>query len=431
MKVSFHTLGCKVNYYDTLQLRKEFSRRGYKIVDSSSPADIFIINTCTVTDKADAKCRNLIRRTVKRKERGKVVVTGCYAQFDPDRITKIKGVDIIVPASKRDKIFDILDLHIDKKNTHSEDIDNFGETGGLELHHERTRAFLKIQDGCNYRCSFCVIPQVRGKPTSRSIEEILKEAEILISEGFKEIVLTGINLGTYKTDGNSSSLIELLKRMVKLKGLGRIRLSSIEVNTISDDLVELMADSEKICPHLHIPLQSGDDEVLRRMKRRYKLIQYEKVIDRLLNRIDDLCIGTDIIVGFPGENDINFRNTEEFIKNQPFSYLHVFSFSPRKGTPAAQYSQQIKPEIKKERSSILKNIGNEKRISFNIKQLNKFLKVLLEKKYEKNLLCGYSQNYIKVYIKYYPELINRIVDVRILSRHNSGLFGDVNLSDGL
>jgi len=395
--ISFVTLGCKVNQYDTAVLINKLPKSKYTTVPFPGKADIYVIDTCTVTHKADAEARHYINRAKRINPNGVVVVTGCYAQVSAEEISNLKGVDYVVGNSdkftslmkilrqgslqKEPKVF-INDIFKEKKRKF--------ESPEIEFFPGRTRAFLKVQDGCNYACTFCIIPYARGRSRSLGIDDVIKRIRVLRQSGYKEAVLTGIHLASYGRD-IGSNLIELLSRIEDEKILSRIRLSSLDPADINQDFINFVSNSQTICPSFHISLQSGDEQVLKNMRRRYKPKQFLDITDQIRQAMPDSSIGTDIMVGFPGETETEFNNSYNLLDESELTYFHVFSYSKRKGTKAAIMDNQIDPGVIKQRSKIIRDLGMKKKIEFNKKFVGKELEVLVE-----NNSKGTSRNYISV-----------------------------------
>lgn len=395
--ISFVTLGCKVNQYDTAVLINKLPKSKYTTVPFPGKADIYVIDTCTVTHKADAEARHYINRAKRINPNGVVVVTGCYAQVSAEEISNLKGVDYVVGNSdkftslmkilrqgslqKEPKVF-INDIFKEKKRKF--------ESPGIEFFPGRTRAFLKVQDGCNYACTFCIIPYARGRSRSLGIDDVIKRIRVLRQSGYKETVLTGIHLASYGRD-IGSNLIELLSRIEDEKILSRIRLSSLDPADINQDFINFVSNSQTICPSFHISLQSGDEQVLKNMRRRYKPKQFLDITYQIRQAMPDSSIGTDIMVGFPGETEVEFNNSYNLLDESELTYFHVFPYSKRKGTKAAIMDNQIDPGVIKQRSKIIRDLGMKKKIEFNKKFVGKELEVLVE-----NNSKGTSRNYISV-----------------------------------
>lgn len=421
-KVAFHTLGCRLNFSETGTISQGFVDRGYEIVEFGDKADVTFINTCTVTDSADSTCRNLIRKAHNSSPDGKIVVAGCYAQMDAPKIAKMTGVDLVLGTSEKYKVFDYLNedevdtIHIDKSQ------DFYGAATSVSEGH--TRAFLKIQDGCNYVCSFCIIPFARGRSKAVSIESALAEARNLLAQGFKEIVLTGVNIGEYEST-SGEKLSTLVARLLELEGLERLRLSSVEPNTITDELLEVMKSSPKFLDHFHIPMQSGDDEVLKNMKRRYSVEDYKKIIGKIIKAFPNAGIGADVICGFPGETDEQFQNTFELLKELPITHFHVFPYSKRKNTVAGKFENHIQHPVKKQRVKTLLMLGDAKLNLFSEDQVGERSEVLFERKNKDGLWEGYTTNFVRVAVKSEADLKNQIHSVYLKSFANGKVIGEL------
>ncbi|MBI4744003.1 MAG: tRNA (N(6)-L-threonylcarbamoyladenosine(37)-C(2))-methylthiotransferase MtaB [Actinobacteria bacterium] len=447
MKVcAFYTLGCKVNQYETEKIIKSFEQNDFKIVDFSEEADVYVINTCTVTTLSDRKSRQIIRRAIKQNPQAAVIVTGCYAEISPEEISLIDGVDLIVGNKDKDfiieKVSEFLGLGDEiaspsarndkEEKACSDGLRAFsGENKVKKAQRYHTRALIKIQDGCDQFCAFCKVPYVRNVLASRSIPKVLNEAELLASEGVKEIVLTGIHLGKYGIDlTDNTNLVSLLTSLIEIKGIERIRLSSIEAKEISDELISLISSSGRICRHLHIPLQSGSNEILKMMGRNYTKEEYLSIMRKIKNSISDFAITTDIIVGFPSEKKEHFEETLTIAEEAAFSKIHVFKFSPRKGTPAAGFSDQVGSKIKNERSERLLSLGERLRFEFINQFLGKELDILVEKRLDRSLFTGLSDNYIRVVFEGAGKLEGDIVKVKPLETRNNLLYGELVIEDG-
>ncbi len=421
-RVALHTLGCRLNFSETGSIAAGFEKRGYQVVPFGENADVVFINTCTVTDSADSTCRNLINKAHRSSPEGKIVVAGCYAQMDAPKISKMQGVDLVLGTTEKYKVFDYLgeeetdQIHIDKTS------DFYGAATSLSEGH--TRAFLKIQDGCNYVCSFCIIPQARGRSRAISIDSAIAEAKNVLSQGFKEIVLTGVNIGEYE-HSSGERLADLVRQVLELDGLERLRLSSVEPNTLSDELLDVFASSPKFMPHFHIPLQSGSDEILTKMRRKYDVALYRKTMDRILERFPDAGIGADIIVGFPGETEEQFKQTYDLAKELPLTHFHVFPFSTRKNTIAAKMEDHIQHSVKKDRVKSLIALGEAKLAMFAEDQIGNVSNVLYERKNKKGLWEGYTPNYVRVLTQSPIDLSNKIVRTQIISSNQQFLNGEL------
>lgn len=421
-RVSFHTLGCRLNFSETGSIAQGFKDRGYDVVDFGEPADVSFINTCTVTDGADSSCRNLIRKAYRASPEGKIVVAGCYAQMDAPRIAKMTGVDLVLGTSEKYKVFEYLDedqedvIHIDKTASF------YGAATSEADGH--TRAFLKIQDGCNYVCSFCIIPQARGRSRALPIKDALNEAKSVLAKGFQEIVLTGVNIGEYEAN-TGERLSDLITELFALDGLKRLRLGSVEPNTFTDELLDVLASSSKFMEHFHIPLQSGDDEILKQMRRKYDVEFYRKVIEKIIARFPDAGIGADMIAGFPGETEEQFQNTFNLVKELPITHFHVFPYSSRKNTLAAKMENHIQHGVKKQRVATLNMLGDAKLNLFSEDQVGSSSEVLFERKNKDGLWEGYTRNYVRVYVASVADLKNQIRHVYLSDFIDGQLIGQI------
>lgn len=401
---AFSTLGCKVNQYETEALMELFRQRGYQVVDWSRPADVYVINTCAVTTQAVIKSRHQIRQAVKQNPAARVVVTGCFAQLEADRILEIPGVSLVVGTQDKGKIVAMLDdldfaQPVSIVQQHAQGL-AFEDLAVTEFS-GHTRAMLKIQDGCQNFCSYCIIPYARGPERSRPPASVLAEAQRLAKAGYQEVVLTGIHLSSYGRDLKSTvDLPDLLVDLAAIPGIERIRLSSVEPTDVTDKLIALMVREPKLCRHLHIPLQSGDDEILRRMNRRYQTDDYRYLLKRLRDDMPDIAITTDLIVGFPGETEEQFQNIYDFALEMGFSRLHIFRYSARQGTPAAKFVDPVPKSVQEERSHRLKLLGERMSDAYHQRFIGCELSVLFEQPSEHNgVWTGYSGNYIRVTIK--------------------------------
>ena len=398
-RVALHTLGCKLNFAETSAIGGQFTARGFDVVEFGGPADVVVINTCSVTERADRECRQVIRRALRRDPGAIVVVTGCYAQLSPEKVASMSGVDFVLGSREKFAVFDTVG-RLEKRHTpqvHVGEIAGAADFGPAVSGQagDRTRAFLKVQDGCDYGCSYCTIPLARGASRSQSVGETLEQAERLIRAGFKEIVLTGVNVGDYGRKGGSS-LLELLRALASLPGPYRVRISSIEPNLLTPELLECIAQSPALCRHLHIPLQSGTDSVLRRMRRRYTAGEYAGVIRRVQEILPGCGIGADVITGFPGETDGEFLSTYHFLNDLPVSYLHVFTYSERPNTPAAGTGQPVEPRIRQKRSEMLRILGEKKREAFLRSLVGTTATILTEGVVEDGYRFGFTETYARV-----------------------------------
>ncbi|MBU1487083.1 tRNA (N(6)-L-threonylcarbamoyladenosine(37)-C(2))-methylthiotransferase MtaB [bacterium] len=419
-KAAFKTLGCKLNRFETACLVNDFKDQGFKIVDFKDQADVYLINTCTVTLKSDHKSRQIIRQAVRRAKEALIVVTGCYVQTDAEEIAKIKGVDLVVGNTLKSGIASLAleAFGNGKRKSPQILVDGFNkkeeERQELSSFMDLTRAFIKIQDGCDSACTYCKVRFARGPSRSLEEEKILAQIRQLTLSGYKEIVLTGVNLGSFK--GREGNLTDLLKKILRIDGLGRIRLTSIEPQDLTDELIELMATGTKICPHLHLPLQSGDDKILRRMGRSYDPAFYQERVERVIRLIPSAAIGADVMVGFPGEDGQSFEKTLSLLSSLPFSYFHIFRFSKRDGTLAAKMDGEVSCQEMTRRSKILRTLSAKKSFDFRKRFEGKELSCLILKEKEAESLTALSDNYIKINL--YPgdeDISNKIVKVKIKS----------------
>ena len=427
-KVALHTLGCKLNFAETSTIGNQFLSNGYNIVDFKEEADIYVFNTCTVTESAEKECRQLVRRALRKNPNAYIIITGCYAQLRPEDLANIDGVDAVLGSNEKFNLFSILNNFEKNKPTcvyvsPTNELKDFGIAYSTEAD-SRTRAFLKIQDGCDYKCTFCTIPLARGGSRSMQENEAVKEFENLVNNGYKEIILTGVNVGDYGKS-SSSNLLRLLNQLILVDGDYRIRISSIEPNLLTEDILELVAENNKLCKHFHIPLQSGSPRILRAMQRRYGVEEYESLIVRAKDRIENLSIGVDVIVGFPGEEEEDFITTHNFLRDLPVSYLHVFSYSERPDTPAAIMQGTINPEERKRRSSILRILSEKKRYDFYRSMIGKKLEVLFEAENKDGKMKGFSSNYVKIISDVKNEFINNLTEINITGLENSSCIGNL------
>lgn len=430
-RVAFHTLGCKVNQYETEAMEELFQKSGYNIVDENEQADVYVINTCTVTNLSDRKSRQFIRKSKKINDDSLIAVVGCYSQVSPEEVEKIHGVDVIIGTSERNKIVELCEKARDSKEKINivRSIKTYKEFEKINIDEikSKTRAFLKIQDGCNQFCSYCIIPYARGPIRSREYEDIEKEAYKLAKADFKEIVLTGIHVASYGKDLKKESLREVIEKISKIEGLERIRLSSVEPNLIDDEFMETITNSNNVCDHFHLSLQSGSDSVLKRMNRKYSTREFLEKVEIIRKYMPDAGITTDIIVGFPGETDIEFKETLNFVKKVGFSRIHVFKYSPRKGTPAAIMENQIHGDIKSKRSEELIKLGDELTLEFNSRFKDRYLPVLFEEKTKRknDTYEGYTTNYIRVEAPSPNNLIGEIIDIKLKDVENISIKGEI------
>lgn len=403
-KAAFYTLGCKVNQYETEAMTELFKKRGYEITDFSSPADVYVINTCSVTSISDRKSRQIIRRAKKENPNSIVIATGCYAQVAPDEVLGIEDVNLIIGTNDRNRIVDMAEsiTHEDKKSlvgdilkTHT-----FEEMKVSDYEH-MTRAYIKIQEGCNQFCSYCIIPYARGPIRSRDPEEVVAEAKRLAADGFSEIILVGIHIASYGLDSKKSSLADIILRVNAVEGVRRIRLSSIEPMTLNSEFIEKISAADKLCHHFHLSLQSGCGETLKRMNRRYTPEEYEKIVNAIRTHFPDAAVTTDIMVGFPGETDEEFTKSAAFADKMKFADMHIFQYSVRPGTPAAKYKNQVNPQVKEMRSKVLEKIRNKNTADFLLGLVGNKTEILFERsiKGHDDVYEGKTSNYINVHVQ--------------------------------
>lgn len=419
--VAFHTLGCKVNAYETEAIWQMFKKEDYKRVEFEEEADVYVINTCTVTNTGDRKSRQMIRRAIRRNPDAVIAVTGCYAQTSPAEVAAIPGVDIVVGTQGREKLIDYVEQYMKEREPINAVANIMKQRKFEELDvpafSDQTRAYLKIQEGCNNFCTFCIIPWAKGLSRSRQPENVLKQARQLVDAGYKEIVLTGIHTGGYGDDFEDYKLADLLWDLDKVDGLKRIRISSIEASQIDDRVIEVLNASEKMCRHLHIPLQAGDDAVLKRMRRKYTTQEYKEKILKLHEAMPDVAITTDVIVGFPGETEEQFERGYRFIEDLELYQLHVFPYSKRTGTPAARMPDQVPEEVKHERVRKLIELSYRLTVRYAERFLGEVVEVIPERPYKEDpksgLYMGYSDNYLQVAFPANDELIGKVCRVKI------------------
>jgi threonylcarbamoyladenosine tRNA methylthiotransferase MtaB len=416
-KVAFYTLGCKLNYSETSTISRSFEEKGYRKVDFTDTPDIFIINTCSVTENADKKCHKIVREARGISPDAYVAIIGCYAQLKPKEIASIPGVDAVLGAAEKFRLHELLDGFVRPKNAHVffsdiGTVDRFNTAYSL---HDRTRTFLKVQDGCDYSCTFCTIPLARGASRSDSVANVVKAASDIGKTEVREIVLTGVNTGDFGIlDGKRvERFIDLAKALDNVAGIDRLRISSIEPNLLTDEIIGFVSESNKFVPHFHIPLQSGSNKILKLMKRRYLRELYADRVNQIKRLMPHACIGVDVIVGFPGETDEDFLETYRFLNELNISYLHVFTYSERENTPAARMDHSVPKNIRAERSKMLHILSDKKRRNFYEENLNREAVVLFENDVEDGMMYGFTANYIRVVAKYDPILVNELKAVRL------------------
>ena len=433
-KVAFHTLGCKLNFTETSTIARSFVENGFELTDFSKKADFYVINTCSVTDNADKKFKNILNRAKKRNPNAFNIIVGCYAQLKPKYISEIPGVDLVLGANEKFNVIDYVG-QLDKANTfvYSCDINDVNKYESSYSVDDRTRSFLKVQDGCDYKCTYCTIPNARGISRSDSLENIKMNVSQIASKDIKEIILTGVNIGDYGKGefGNKkheTTFLELIKELDLTKNINRFRISSIEPNLLKNDIIDFVATSNLFVPHFHIPLQSGSNKILGLMKRRYRKELYEDRIRYIHSKINDVCIGVDVIVGFPGETDSDFQETYNFLLNLDISYLHVFSYSERDNTEASNMLNPVPKNVRFQRSKMLRSLSEKKRRIFYNSQINSVRPVLFESENKLGYIYGYTDNYIKVRHPWNPKLSNKIVQAKLIEIDNDG-FVRIKLSE--
>jgi len=423
-KVAYYTLGCKLNFSETSTISRQLDNIGFVKTNFDNKADLYVINTCSVTENANKECRRIIRKVKKTAPESMVVITGCYAQLKPESISAIDGVDMVVGANDKFKIPNLLKSYKSKTTEiHGCSINNLDYHSSFSLN-DRTRSFLKIQDGCDYTCSYCTIPFARGKSRCDSIENIISNASKIAKNGIKEIVITGVNIGDYRYE--DKKFIDVIKSLEKVKGITRYRISSIEPNLITDEIIEFVRKSSKFMPHFHIPLQSGSDVILAKMRRRYNSELYRNKILKIYNEIPNVSIGVDVIVGFPDESDIEFKKSMNFIKDLPVSYLHVFSYSERENTKALLLKNPVDKHKRSERSKILRMLSSKLQRNFYLKSLGTTKNVLFEQEDKNGFLFGFTENYIKIKVPYNKTLSKTQQEV-FITDYNDDLTMNVKL----
>jgi threonylcarbamoyladenosine tRNA methylthiotransferase MtaB len=426
--VAFQTLGCKLNFSETSTLARKFVEAGYERVPFEMKADVYVINTCSVTENADKKFTTLARQTRQRNPDAFLIAVGCYAQLQPEELAKEDSVDLVLGAKEK---FDIISYLSDlsrpeQTQVHACAIEETDTYVGSYAIGERTRAFLKVQDGCDYKCTYCTIPQARGISRSDTLDNVIRQAKEIVDQGIKEIVLTGVNIGDYGKGefGNKKhehTFFELVQALDEVEAIERFRISSIEPNLLTEKLIEFVAHSKRFVPHFHIPLQSGNNEILGQMRRRYQRELYVDRVNQIKRLMPDACIGVDVIVGFPGESDKHFLDTYAFLVDLPVSYLHVFSYSERPNTPAAEMKNQVSKTIKNKRSKMLRGLSAKKRHAFYESQLQKTKTILFEAENKEGYIQGFTENYVKVRIPWDPTLQNQTRSATLAEIDNKGM----------
>jgi threonylcarbamoyladenosine tRNA methylthiotransferase MtaB len=423
-KVAFYTLGCKLNFSETSTISRQFEEKGYRKVDFSDDPDIFLINTCSVTDNADKKCRKIVREAQGINPNAYVAIIGCYAQLKPKEISEIPGVDAVLGAAEKFRLLELIDDF--KKPTQTQVLASEVKEANTFVNaysiNDRTRTFLKVQDGCNYHCAFCTIPLARGKSRSDSIENILSSAREIAATDQKEVVLTGVNIGDFGIqDGKRKErFVDLVKALDEVEGIDRFRISSCEPNLLTNEIIEFASQSKRFVPHFHVPLQSGNNKTLRAMRRRYLRELYEDRVNKIKLLMPDACIGVDVIVGFPGETEEDFLDTYNFLNELPVSYLHVFTYSERANTTAAEMKAVVPKKERTRRSKMLRILSEKKKRAFYESQLGTTHQVLFEDDVEDGMMHGFTENYVRVRAKYDPLLVNELKSVTLTSINDNG-----------
>jgi len=425
-KVAFYTLGCKLNFTETSTIARSFEQRGYRKVEFNQSPDIFIINTCSVTDNADKKCRKIVREAQKINPDGYVAIVGCYAQLKPQEIAEIEGVDAVLGAAEKFRLVDMLD-GFEKAPTGGARVFNSNIEDVLDYHasyslNDRTRTFLKVQDGCDYPCSYCTIPLARGASRSDTVANIVRAANEIAERGVKEIVLTGVNIGDFglREGQRTETFFDLVQALDKVEGIGRFRISSIEPNLLTDEIIAFVAQSRRFVPHFHVPLQSGSNKVLGLMRRRYRRELYADRVAKIKSLMPHACIGADVIVGHPGEMPTEFLESYQFLNELPVSYLHVFTYSERPNTYALGVKPVVPPSQRAERSKMLHILSDKKRRAFYESQLGRSATVLFEEDVENGRMQGFTETYVRVAAKYDPLLVNELKEVTLTNINENG-----------
>ncbi len=430
-KAAFYTLGCKVNQYETEAMTESFENAGYEIVDYSEFADVYIINTCTVTNMGDRKSRQIIRRAREKNPEALVAVVGCYSQIAPGEVLEIPEVSLVVGTDERSRMVELVEYAMEKEEKLNmvNDIMKVKEFEEMSIksYKSRTRAFLKIQEGCDQYCTYCIIPYARGHIRSRKPDSIIAEVKELAENGFREIVLTGIHVASYGKDLGNTSLIDIIEKVHEIDGIRRIRMSSVDPNVMTDGFIERLSRLPKICGHFHLSLQSGCDETLKRMNRKYTTGEYRRVVEKLREVFADVAITTDLIVGFPGETEEEFQKTVDFVEEIAFSAMHVFKYSQRSGTPAAKYENQIKPQVKDSRSKVITAIAQKNEEKFKKAFIGRSKPVLYEQPFDgqKSLFEGLTDNYIRVVSESREDIKGKIIETVLMELKEDYMTGRI------
>ncbi len=426
-KVAFYTLGCKLNFSETSTIARDFQNEGFERVDFEEIADIYVINTCSVTDNADKQFKQIVKKAMRLNENAFVAAVGCYAQLKPEELAAVDGVDLVLGATEKFKITDYInDLSKnDRGEVHSCEIEEADFYVGSYSIGDRTRAFLKVQDGCDYKCTYCTIPLARGISRSDALENVLKNASEIAQQGIKEIVLTGVNIGDYGKGefGNKKhehTFLDLVKALDEVEGIERLRISSIEPNLLKNETIEFVSKSRTFVPHFHIPLQSGSDAILKKMKRRYLREVYTDRVSKIRHVMPHACIGVDVIVGFPGETDEHFLETYHFLNELDISYLHVFTYSERDNTEAAIMDGVVPANVRSKRSKMLRGLSVKKRRAFYESQIGTNRTVLFESENKEGYIHGFTENYVKVKTPWNPDLVNTLHDIHLTKIDEDG-----------
>jgi len=433
-KVALHTLGCKLNYSETSSIGNQFLEKNFEVVDFQDKADVYVLNTCSVTESAERECRQIIRRALRQNPEAFIIVTGCYAQLRPEEIAGIEGVDAVLGSNEKFKLFSLLE-NFNKRDlacisvTPTENLTEFGVAHSTDAD-SRTRAFLKIQDGCDYTCSFCTIPLARGASRSLPVINVVDEFKKLLEANYKEIILTGVNVGDYGKNIDTN-LYNLLKVLIRIDGEFRIRISSIEPNLLTDEIINLVADSDKLCNHFHIPLQNGSTRILKAMQRRYSVEVYETLIFKVKNLLPNASIGVDVIVGFPGETEEDFIHTHNFLRELPISYLHVFTYSERPDTKAISLPGTVDVHERKRRNNILRILSEKKRAKFYADMIGTSQEVLFENANKNGFMHGFTSNYIKFQTNFNTDLAGQICSVNLQEANPEFCTGSISIKNSI
>ncbi|MFY7668769.1 MAG: tRNA (N(6)-L-threonylcarbamoyladenosine(37)-C(2))-methylthiotransferase MtaB [Crocinitomicaceae bacterium] len=423
-KVAFYTLGCKLNFSETSTIARLFEESGFAKVDFDDTPDVYVINTCSVTENADKKCKQLVKRATKINPEAFIVIVGCYAQLKPEEIAKIQGVDMVLGANEKFNILEHLENQEGKREKAEVAYDNIKNTNDFVPSFsmgDRTRSFLKVQDGCDYFCTFCTIPLARGKSRNASIEETLKEAQKIADTDVKEVVLTGVNIGDFG-QGEGENFFQLIQELDNINGIDRYRISSIEPNLLSNEIIDFcLSDSRGFVPHFHIPLQSGSNRLLKLMRRKYERELYAERVTQIKSIRPDACIGVDVIVGFPGETDEDFMDTINFLKDLDISYLHVFTYSERANTGAPKLGEKVPMEVRRERSKQLHLLSDRKKRQFYTENLNSNRTVLFEQEEDEGVMYGFTENYVKIKYPFDSKMTNTFQKIRLTEIDRDGI----------